>query len=80
MVLQKVKKYAARWDINGHRGLVSVLYDAKGGDWEHIIIKDPMEFFVVVDMLRNEKPVMYDDQKIHVMTSDEPVGEEEDLF
>ena len=76
MVLQNVKKYGARWDINKHQGVVSVLFDTTN-EWEHIVVKDPMEFFVIVDMLRNEKPIVFDDQKMHVMTSAEKIGEEE---
>jgi hypothetical protein len=76
MVLQNVKKYGARWDINKHQGVVSILFDTTN-EWEHIVVKDAMEFFVIVDMLRNEKPIVFDDQKMHVMTSAEKIGEEE---
>jgi len=75
LVLQKIAKYGARWDINNHQGIVSLLYSS--GDWKHITIKDPMEFYVIVDLLRNEKPILYDDQKVHILTSAEKVGEEE---
>lgn len=76
MVLQNVKRYGARWDINKHHGVVSILFDTTN-EWEHLVIEDAMEFFVIVDMLRNEKPIVFDDQKMHVMTSAEKIGEEE---
>jgi hypothetical protein len=45
------------------------------------VYNNPEEFQVIVDILRNEKPLLFDDSTKHLRTgfgaTGEPVGEEE---
>ena len=80
MGLTKVVRYYSRWDLDDHDGRI-VLYDAGNKQLDNRTYSDPTEFGVIVDMLRREAPLWFDDDVNHLRTgfgpTGEPTGEEE---
>jgi hypothetical protein len=80
MALIQVARYYSRWDLDNHDGRIA-LYDASGRDLDNRTYSDAREFQVIVDLLRNEKPLWFDDVDKHLRTgfgaTGEPTGEEE---
>ena len=74
MARKEIDRYYARWDCVNHRGRIGVR--DIDSDWHQYIFADPMEFRVVVDLLRYEKPVYWDERE-YIRTGDEEPGEEE---
>ena len=80
MKLQNVDKYMATWIGNNHTGKIELYKHISGNKYEIIgtmKLKDPAEFTAVVDLLRNEKPIVYNSDAQAVTTGAEPTGEEE---
>ena len=82
---KEVKRYYARWDVANHNGRI-VLYSTDNENEERKEIDNrtytnPTEFQLILEMLRFEKPLFFDDSKKHLRTGfgadGEPVGEEE---
>ncbi|ASQ89705.1 hypothetical protein CHL67_01120 [Prosthecochloris sp. GSB1] len=71
-----VASYYSRWDMNEHTGRIA-LYDSSNQLIENRVFRDPAEFQVVISMLRNEKPLWFDTEVLHLRTGSEPVGEGE---
>ena len=76
----EVARYYCRWDLkngNGRIALFSSTYDAL----DNRTYSNPEEFQLIVDMLRNEKPLWFDSDTKYLMTGSgeigEPTGEEE---
>ena len=80
MALKIVARYYSRWDLDNANGRIA-LYDAGNTALDNRIYKNPEEFAVIVDLLRNEKPLWFDNTAKHLRTgygsTGEPVGEEE---
>ena len=73
--LKEVTQYYARWNPLTHDGYIRVY--SSGGS-RGFSIKDAGEFHAVVNLLRNEKPMYYNDASGHIRTGySEPVGEGE---
>ncbi|MGB5633462.1 MAG: hypothetical protein WBM44_13345 [Waterburya sp.] len=76
----EVKKYFARWDLDNSSGRI-VLYDADNNELDNRTYTNPTEFQLILEMLRLEKPLYFDDRSKHLRTgfgaAGEPVGEEE---
>ncbi len=72
----KVTTYYARWNPVTHSGFVQIYWDGGFRSFSEFTV--PTEFQVIVDLLRNEKPIWWDDVREHISTgSGEPVGEGE---
>ena len=80
MVLKTVVRYYSRWDLDNHDGRIA-LYDSTNKELDNRVYSNPEEFQVIVEMLRYEKPLWFDNGTKHLRTgygsSGEPVGEEE---
>ena len=80
MAYHNIIRYMARWNYKNHYGDLNVGYKVgTTARWKNIRVTDANEFSVMVDLLRNEKPVYYDDANDYLQTSHgEFVGEGED--
>jgi len=73
---KEIDRYTARWFWNKHYGRIG-LREADG-TWVGFQVDDPGEFGVIVDLLRNEKPIYHGEAEgSHIGTYNEDVGEEE---
>ena len=73
--LKEVTRYYARWSPSAHDGYIRVYWS---GGSKGISITNTEEFQTMVDLLRNEKPISYNDASDSIRTtSSEPVGEGE---
>ncbi len=71
-----VKAYAPHWYLDQHRGYITI--QTEGGPMFGLEgFQGPEEFMLVVDLLRNEQPVRWDDVNRRLRTTLEPVGEAE---
>jgi hypothetical protein len=72
---KEVTTYYARWSPRSHDGYIGLYFV---GGTKFFTITNPEEFQVMVDLLRNEKPVCFVDSSDWIRTcSTEPVGEGE---
>jgi len=72
----EIKEYQAAWNISTHEGHIHLRKE--DGTWgQPIIVSDPNEFSVIVDLLRNEKPIFHNEESNLLSTLREPVGEGE---
>jgi hypothetical protein len=75
MPAKMVKEYWAWWDIDSHFGNIHIKTD------DNIVtimqVNDAQEFAVIIDLLRNEKPLNWDSGIKRLSTYNEPVGEGE---
>lgn len=80
MALTQVARYYSRWDLDNHDGRIA-LYDAANNYLDNRTYSDSEEFQVIVGMLREERPLWFDDSAKHLRTgfgsTGEPTGEEE---
>ena len=80
MLLRQVERYYARWDVVNHNGRI-VLYDASNTELDNRIYTNPTEFQLILEILRFEEPLEFEDSAKHLRTGfgayAEPVGEEE---
>ncbi len=79
----QVARYYSRWDFDDHQGRIA-LYDAKNSTIDNRVYANVKEFYLIVDMLRNEKPLWFDASTKHLRTGygvvGEPIGEEENFL
>ncbi|MHA1733415.1 MAG: hypothetical protein ACTSU5_15820 [Promethearchaeota archaeon] len=82
MEFVEVTKYMLRWDAKEHEGSISLFWrdandpeDALTGT--RLDIADALEYQVLVDVLRNEKPVFFHREARVLTTQKEDVGENE---
>ncbi len=69
-------EYRTAWNIKENYGKVQ--YKFQNGRWSRVkMIKNPIEFQINLDLLRNEKPIYYDEKVGVVRTTSEPIGEGE---
>ncbi len=80
MALTQIARYYSRWDLDSHNGRIA-LYNASNAVLDNRTFANPEEFQVIIDLLRNEKPLWYDSATKHLRTgygaNGEPVGEGE---
>lgn len=84
MAYVEVLSYGFRWDLDDHKGVIQ-LNLSNGFRW-YIPGQTPGELHMIIDILRNEKPVYFDDEA-HALflpfpwggptAGGEPVGEGE---
>jgi hypothetical protein len=76
----EVGSYYSRWDLDDHVGRIQ-LYDTGNTLLFFQDTNSPEEFLAIVGMLRNEKPLWFEDTRNQLRTGlgepREPVGEEE---
>ena len=79
MAIHTVARYYSRWDVERHVGRIA-LYGPSDNMLDNRAYSDPEEFRLVIDLLRKEKPLWFDDSAKHLRAgfsvSGEP-GEEE---
>ena len=75
MAFVEVKTYVVHWDVDDHRGNIQ-LNLANNSGWA-IGGQTPEEMHMLVDLLRNEKPIRFDTVRRSLHLGFEPVGEEE---
>ena len=73
----EVKKYYARWSPPKHTGYIRIFWDGGSKTFPEGSFTNPVEFQIVLDLLRNEKPIWWDEPSQHLYASQEPVGEGE---
>ncbi len=71
--MNEITSYKFFWNLDNNEGLMH-LKPAEGSA-EIIPIDSPQEGSLLLDVLRNEKPVYYDSGNKMIMTGLEPVGE-----
>ncbi|ETX07757.1 hypothetical protein [Candidatus Entotheonella palauensis] len=73
--MQEIIQYAFFWRTEENVGAINLaLADGSGGQ---VIVDSPAEASLLLDVLRNERPVFYDRANALIMTGLEPVGEGE---
>ncbi|NOR78712.1 MAG: hypothetical protein GQ523_09935 [Methanophagales archaeon] len=70
-----VESYQVGWKHDGKYGIIVLFFE--GGESHKIDYLSYEDYSAMVDMLRNEKPVWYDENRALLATYKEPVGEEE---
>ena len=73
----QVTKYYARWSPPRHHGYVVIYWDGGSKTFPESNFSNPTEFQIVLDLLRNEKPIFWDEPTERLYASNEPVGEGE---
>jgi len=75
MAWTQVTAYYVFWDVDGHNGNIQLnLADNTG--WA-IGGQTPEEMHMLVDLLRNESPIYFEDTSRLLIVGSEPVGEGE---
>lgn len=77
MAAVQITSYYARWAPLKHHGYVIVRWTGGAKAFPEASFASPTEFQIVVDLLRNEKPVWWDEATGRLFASNEPVGEGE---
>jgi hypothetical protein len=75
MAWTQVTAYYVFWDIDGHSGNIQ-LNLANNTGWA-IGGQTPEEMHMLVDLLRNESPIYFEDTSRLLIVGSEPVGEGE---
>jgi len=75
MAIKLINQYQAWWDSSLNQGHFWFTYF--DGHREHTGTVNAESFAIIIDMLRNEKPVYGDHTRALVTTQSEEVGEEE---
>lgn len=73
----EVKSYYARWSPPRHHGYIQIYWQGGSQVFPEASFDSPAEFQIVVDLLRNEKPVWWDEATERLYAHYEPVGEGE---
>lgn len=71
----EVVGYRTLWNATDNHGQLWILFADQTG--KLFDTETPQEMMMLVDLLRNEKPIYYDHQHNLIMTGIEPVGEGE---
>ncbi len=73
---QIIERYAFFWNTKANEGHMH--FQFSDGSRGQAFLDSPQEGQLLLDVLRNEQPVYYDDAHDMIMTGLEPVGEGED--
>ncbi len=75
---EEVVSYFARWNLGNHNGHIQLNLRSGGStSFGEVLLTNPVEFQIVLDLLRNERPVFVDDATQSLQTGSELVGEGE---
>ena len=77
-----ISSYKAAWNYEEKQGVLVLFWKEANRPWgsnmlNPIVVTDPMEFQMMVDLLRNESPVEFDSDQHKLVTGFEPAGEGE---
>lgn len=72
----EIKSYRAYVDIDG--GFCGIILQFEGEPTVHLRIDNLTIYQSAIDMLRNEKPVFYDQKRKFIQTGQEGIGEGEE--
>ena len=72
---QEIEGYAFFWNARTNEGGLHLRFSGGGGG--QVLVDSPQEGLLLLDVLRNEKPVYYDENNGMIMTGLESVGEGE---
>lgn len=84
MARHVISSYKAAWNYKDKEGVLVLFWKEASRPWgsnmtNPITVTDPMEFQMMVDLLRNESPVEYDPEQHKLVTGFEPAGEGEGM-
>lgn len=79
MARHELTNYYASWDHKNHKGHFIFYWLGGNNMIPGVRIDDPAEFQVMIDLLRNESPILWDSSlsRLSVGYGGEPVGEGE---
>lgn len=82
MDFRKIDKYMLQWNLEMHEGSISLYWKDESDkedqlEGHRLTVKDREEYQILVDMLRNEKPVYFYTDRNVLTTQKEAVGEAE---
>lgn len=79
MATVEIMAYKPEWDVARKVGRIKIAAPQESGPWfyEEIEVDSAVEMQMLVDILRNEKPVYFDAQNRQLLTGYEPTGEGE---
>lgn len=82
MEFVEIKKYMLQWDLKKHKGSISVYWKDEGDPEDKLSgtrleVADKDEYAILVDILRNEKPIFMRKEDLVLTTQKEAVGENE---
>lgn len=75
--MKPITHYRLMWDVTAGRGSIALLFSQGASDEVLLNDLDPAAYRVIVDILRNERPVYWDAAAQRLATGAERVGEEE---
>lgn len=75
MAAKMVEKYQLGWQHKAHKGSLVLLF--QGGGFKQLDNLLAQDYQAMVDLLRNEAPVWYDDNQSVLASTHEMVGEGE---
>ena len=77
---QRIEKYAIFYNVQANEGHILFQFDdsVAGDSTATLLLDSPQEGTFILDILRNESPVYYDDEHHLIMTGLEFTGEGED--
>lgn len=73
--MEEIIQYAFFWRTEENVGMINLVLASGGGG--QVIVDSPEEASLLLDVLRNEKPLFYDRRNALIATGLEPVGEGE---
>ena len=76
MALKKISKYSISWTASTNKGYIS-LYDAAGINLKTYTFTTFTELAALADILRNEKPLYWNESNQQLRSLKEEIGEEE---
>ena len=74
--MKKIKRYAFSWNTEKTEGLLQLLLEDDGAGT--LPVNSASEGLLLLDLLRNEKPVYFNEENNIIMSRLEAVGEGED--
>ena len=74
---QRIERYAFFWNVKDNEGHLLFHLEGEENKTATLWLDSPQEGQLLVDILRNEDPVYYDEEHELIMTGLEPVGEGE---
>ena len=77
MAIHTVARYYSRWDVEQQSGRIA-LYGPSDNILDNRVYSEPEEFRLVIEMLKNERPLWFDDGAKHLRTGLSSSGEPDD--
>lgn len=77
MAHHQITDYYASWNYKKHSGHFVFYWEGGNNIIPGVEITDPAEYQVMLDLLRNEKPLWWNSNRERLSTMIEPIGEGE---